>query len=257
MTHLRLLRSRRFANIRHQLAVMKSNSIVIVGDFNPNNRSHLATNEAIRHCSAVLGLTIEPRWVGTEFLAEPDWTAQLSGFGGFWIGPGSPYRSMEGALRAIRLARENRIPLIGTCGGFQHIILEYARNVLNLADAEHEETNPTASRLFISKLACSLVGRTMTISLKPESLVARLYGRTSSQEEYFCNFGVNPDYVNALEPGALRIVGSDDEGAVRVVELADHPFFVGTLFLPQLTSSPSAPHPLVSGFLRVSSQITG
>jgi CTP synthase (UTP-ammonia lyase) len=157
---------------------------------------------------------------------------------------------MSGALSAIRMAREQQIPLLGTCGGFQHIILEYARNVLGFAEAEHAETDPQASQLFISQLTCSLVGRTMSISLRPDSLVARSYGRTKIQEQYRCNFGVNPEYEDVLRSRSLRVVGSDDEGVVRVVELAGHPFFVGTLFVPQLISMTSAPHPLISEFIK-------
>ena len=90
----------------------------------------------------------------------------------------------------------------------------------------------------------------MSITLQPDSVAARAYGQTCVQERYRCSFGVNPDYVDILRSSALRIVGSDDEGVVRVVELADHPFFVGTLFVPQISSTSSAPHPLISGFLR-------
>lgn len=93
----------------------------------------------------------------------------------------------------------------------------------------------------------------MTISLEPDSLIAEAYGQTTIQEGYYCNFGVNPEYVDALRSGALRIVGSDAEGVVRAVELPGHPFFVGTLFLPQHNSKPDAPHPLVSRFVRVCS----
>ncbi len=229
---------------------MKSKRIVIVGDFQPGNRSHVATNEALRHCSAKLGRAIESRWFGTEKVLEPGALEHLACFSGCWIAPASPYKSTEGALLAIRTARERRIPLVGTCGGFQHIILEYARNVLGLADARHEETDPGAGRLVISRLACSLAGRSMTIALEPDSLAARAYGRTSSQEQYLCNFGVNPDYEDMLRSSSLRIAGSDAEGVVRVVELAEHPFYVGTLFLPQLSSTPSAPHPLICSFIQ-------
>lgn len=224
--------------------------LAIVGDFDPGSRSHAATNSAIGHCSAVLGLPVEHRWVGTEELSEPEGIERLTDCHGIWIAPGSPYRSMEGALSAIRMAREGGIPLLGTCGGFQHIILEYARDVLGFADAQHEETAPQASRLFISRLACSLAGRGMSIRLQPDSLVARAYGRTIAEEQYLCSFGVNPDYVDTLRSGALRIVGSDDEGVVRAVELSGHPFFVGTLFVPQMTSTQAVPHPLILGFVR-------
>ena len=180
----------------------------------------------------------------------------LAEFQGIWIGPGSPYASIEGALSAIRAAREHGIPLLGTCGGFQHIILEYARNVLGFTDAEHEESAPQSSRLIISRLACSLAGRTMTITLVRDSLVARSYGRTRAREQYLCNFGINPEYMDALCSGKLKAVGSDAEGTIRAVELPDHPFFVGTLYLPQLSSGPSNPHPLIAEFLRIAARRT-
>ena len=229
---------------------MTSAAIAIVGDFDASNQSHIATDDAIEHCSKSIGLPVEHHWIATEELARPDGTSRLADVRGFWIAPASPYKSMDGALLAIRTARERGIPLLGTCGGFQHIILEYARNVLGFTDAQHEETHPHASQLFISRLACSLVGRAMRITLQPDSLVARAYGRTKVEERYFCNFGVNPAFVDSLRLSALHIVGSDDAGEVRAVELAEHPFFVGTLFLPQLISTPSTPHPLISEFVK-------
>lgn len=229
---------------------MKTTPIAIIADFDGSNSSHVATNQAIKHSSEALGSNVEVGWIDTEKLAGTDAAVVLRDFSGLWLGPASPYRSAEGALAAIRLARESKIPLLGTCGGFQHIVLEYARNVLGIKDADHEETNPQASTLLISRLACSLVGRTMAISLQQGSRVSSLYARATTEERYLCNFGVNPAYADRLASGGLRVVGSDAEGVVRVVELEDHPFFIGTLFLPQLTSTPAAPHPIVSGFLR-------
>ena len=231
---------------------MKTNgaSIPIVADFDSKNSSHAATIEAIEHCAEALGAEVAPFWLETEALLADDATDTLRDSGGLWIGPGSPYSSMEGALLAIRIARENDIPLLGTCGGFQHIILEYARNVLGFADADHEESNPTAKQLFVSRLACSLAGRTMTITLAPGSQLGGIYGCTTVREQYRCNYGVNPDYVKALGAGALRVAASDDEGAIRAVELPGHPFFIGTLFLPQHSSTAASPHPLISAFVK-------
>jgi CTP synthase (UTP-ammonia lyase) len=230
--------------------------LAIVADFNSKSRSHHATNEAIAHCAAASGLKVEPQWIATAELGRPDGLKKLKGVRGIWIGPGSPYASMEGVLSAIRMAREEGVPLFGTCGGFQHIILEYARNVLGFTDAEHEESSPQATRLFISRLACSLAGRTMTITLAPESMVARIYAQTRVQEQYLCNFGINPEYTDTLRSGKLKVVGSDAEGTIRAVELPGHPFFVGTLYLPQHTSTPSLPHPLISHFLKASIETT-
>jgi CTP synthase (UTP-ammonia lyase) len=223
--------------------------LAIVADFDSRSKSHAATNAAIAHSAQALGLKIEPRWINTAELAHADAEGVLSRCAGLWIGPGSPYVNMPGVLAAIRLAREGGIPLLGTCGGFQHIILEYARNVLGIVDAEHEESAPEAARLFISRLACSLVGRTMTISLEPASKLHRIYGQSQVQEEYLCNFGVNPMFVDTLRSSGLAVVGSDEEGEVRAVELKGHRFFFGTLFLPQHKSTASNPHPLVTAFL--------
>jgi CTP synthase (UTP-ammonia lyase) len=219
--------------------------IGIVGDFDPQKPIHLATSEAIQHAAQSLNESSEFEWLPTDAAEQ----ANLSAYHGFWMAPGSPYRSLSGALRTIRYAREEKVPLLGTCGGFQHVILEFARNVLGIADAAHAESDPYASRLVISKLACSLVGRSLPIKLSEGSLVASLYGTTLVVEQYYCNFGVNPDYVSELASRDLRIVGSDEEGEIRVVELKDHPFFVGTLFVPQMRSRPRKPHPLVRGFL--------
>jgi CTP synthase (UTP-ammonia lyase) len=97
-------------------------------------------------------------------------------------------------------------------------------------------------------------GFTMVIELEPKSTVAVGYGKTHVEEQYYCNFGVNPEYASTLRAGRLRTVGSDKAGEVRVVELADHPFFVGNLFLPQQNSSPQSPHPLVKAFIRASNR---
>jgi CTP synthase (UTP-ammonia lyase) len=225
-------------------------TIAIIGDFDSYSQSHIATNKAIDHCSAAIGVPVEYVWIPTAELASSGGLDIVRKCSGLWIAPGSPYRSLEGALSAICAARKEKIPLLGTCGGFQHVILEYARNVLGFADAQHAEYDPYASRLFISRLVCSLVGRKMTIELRPESKVAAAYGKTCVEEQYYCNFGVNPDYTSVFRAGSLRIVGSDKEGELRVVELEDHPFFVGTLFLPQQNSSPQSPHPLIEAFLR-------
>lgn len=230
-------------------------SIAIIADFDPESETHRATNEALKHSIAAYGQNVEFGWIDTADLSVPGRLERLSGWDGIFIGPGSPYKNMDGVLSAIRIAREQGIPLLGTCGGFQQIIIEYARNVLNFVDAEHEESAPHASRLVISRLACSLAGRTMTITLAPDSALAHIYGQTRVSEQYLCNFGVNPQYADFLQSGSLRAVATDPEGVIRAVELPEHTFFVGTLFVPQLGSTPSQPHPVVSAFVRACLEI--
>jgi CTP synthase (UTP-ammonia lyase) len=224
--------------------------VLIVGEFNPEFVPHQKTDAALVHSARLINVSLEAKWISTAKIDEES----LQAADGFVVAPGSPYRSMEGALAAIRFAREPGVPLLGTCGGFQHLIIEYARNVLGFADAQHAEYDPNASQLFIHRLECSLVGRALEVRLAADSLARRLYGTATAIEQYYCNFGVNPAYVEPLSSSALRIAGSDDEGEIRVVELPDHPFFVGTLFVPQLLSTEGKPHPLVTGLVRAAAE---
>jgi CTP synthase (UTP-ammonia lyase) len=226
--------------------------IAVVADRDPSFRPHLATDEALAHAADRLGIELAANWIGTEQLDTNEGWARLQESDGVFVAPGSPYRSLSGALAAIRFAREQMRPLLGTCAGFQHVVLEYARNVLGFADAQHAEYDPNASLLFIARLECSLVGRELPITVRDGSRAAALYGRSQVSEQYYCNFGVNPQHVAALTSGALRAVGSDAEGEVRIVELSGHPFFLATLFLPQFRSLRELPHPLVLGFLQAS-----
>jgi CTP synthase (UTP-ammonia lyase) len=223
--------------------------IAILADFNPGNGTHRATAASIQHSSAALGIRMEGEWIGTDSIHP----SLFEKFEGVWIGPGSPYKNMHNVLWAIQYAREHNVPCLGTCGGFQHMVIEYARNVLNFKDAQHAETDPYASDLYISQLQCSLAGREMRLIFKPGSQIAAAYGTCDAIEEYYCNFGVNPDKVDVIGSRELQITGSDAEGEVRAIELPAHPFFVGTLFVPQTHSTPKKPHPLVSAFLKATS----
>jgi CTP synthase (UTP-ammonia lyase) len=223
---------------------MATTRIGIIGDFNPENRTHIFTNNGIQHAAEVLGTPIESVWLPTD---QP---ANYGRFEGLLGSPGSPYRSFDGALAGIRYARENKVPFIGTCGGSQHLMIEYARNVMGLADAAHAESDPYASRLFVTPLSCSLVGKTMEVAIQAGSKAAAACQTERSMEAYYCNFGLNPAYQEQLERAGLDITGKDENGEARIVELASHPFFVGTLFVPQARSEPGKPHPLILAFCR-------
>ncbi|MGB6944104.1 MAG: hypothetical protein WBE37_17020 [Bryobacteraceae bacterium] len=218
--------------------------IGIIGDYNPRNPTHIATTNGIQHAAEALGEAIEPVWLPTD---QPH---EFGNFQGLFASPGSPYRSFTQALAGIRHARENNIPFLGTCGGFQHLVIEYARNVMGFADAEHAESSPDASCLFITPLSCSFVGKTMEVVIQPGSKAAQACQSTRSMERFYCNFGLNPEYQASLEQSGLDITGRDQNGEVRIVELGSHPFFVGTLFVPQARSLPGDPHPLVVEFCR-------
>jgi CTP synthase (UTP-ammonia lyase) len=218
--------------------------IGLVGDRNPANRVQLATEEAFSDAAG----TPAVEWLATERLSEPA-AIDLTRYAGFLVTPGSPYLSMDGALAAIRHARQHQVPLLGTCGGFQHLILEFARHVLGRTDANHEETSPRSRDLAVTALACSLAGQTHPVRIVGGTRAAAIYGVDEAVEPFFCSYGLNPAYRPLLEARGLVISGVDRLGEVRIVELPAHPFFVGTLFVPQARHSRAYPHPLIGAFV--------
>jgi CTP synthase (UTP-ammonia lyase) len=221
--------------------------LIILGEFDPGSETHHATDAAIRHSLVALGAEVTSNWVSTAAIEE----AEILQAHGLWVAPGSPYKNLSRAIEAIRLVRENLVPCLGTCGGFQHMILEFARNVLGFTDAHHAEYNPGASRLFVSALSCSLAGKELRVRLQPHTTAHSLYRNDEATERYYCTFGVNPEYAETLASHRdLVISGRDLHGEIRIIEIRSHPFFVGTLFVPQSQSRELMPHPLVTGFLQ-------
>jgi CTP synthase (UTP-ammonia lyase) len=218
-------------------------NVAVIGELDAAFEPHLATNDALAHSAARLGVDVEVRWHATDEIGDLDAADALL------CSPGSPYRSLSGALEALRHGRERGVPTLGTCGGFQHMVLEYARHVLGFEDAAHAEYDPDASLLFLMPLACSPAGKSLPIHLEPGTRAAELYGATEVVEQHYCSFGINPEHREALVEGGLRVAGVDEDGDYRVLELPGHPFYVATLFVPQMRSTPDEPHPLVTGFL--------
>jgi CTP synthase (UTP-ammonia lyase) len=125
--------------------------------------------------------------------------------------------------------------------------------VLGYRDADHQETNPSGERLVVTALSCSLVGQRQRVTIRPGTRAAALYGIASAEEDFFCSYGVNPAWADRLTAAGLKVSGTGDAGEMRIVELAEHPFFVPTLFLPQARSTASAPHPVLAGFAAAAS----
>lgn len=220
--------------------------IALIGDFDASITAHQAIPEALRLAADECGVAVESEWVPSEQIS----TAQrIARFDGLWCVPGSPYRSMEGALLAIRVARESGRPFLGTCGGFQHAVIEYARDVLGWADAEHAETAPDAVRPVISLLECTLVEATETIQLLADTCIRRSYGRDEIIEGYRCRYGLNPALVSELTSGSLKVAARSQSGEVRALELTGHPFFVATLFQPERAALRGVLPPLARAFM--------
>jgi len=232
--------------------------IGILGDFNPEFRSHRATNDSLQHAAQRLGFTLESEWLPTPSLLNPE-PGKLESFDGLWASAGSPYKSFEGMLKGIEFARVHDWPFLATCGGFQYTLIECARNVLGIQDATTAEEDPGARNIVIYPVACAVPNRAQNapklsgvvpkIQLRPGSYLARYYGQDAIEEEFFCNYEVNPDFEwTAMEAG-FPVVARGSQQECRAIESPAHLFFIATLFQPQLTSHPEKPHPLVVAFV--------
>ncbi|WP_260848556.1 glutamine amidotransferase-related protein [Streptomyces sp. SLBN-118] len=216
--------------------------IALVGDRSPHVKSHTRVPGLLDALAERDGLVLDAYWIPTGDAQAP---GAVDGFDAVWVLPGSPYRSEAGALAAIRSARERGIPFLGTCGGFQHALLEYARDVCGLVDIAHAENDPDADDLLIAPLACSLVGHEGAVRLTPGSLAESVLGAERTQERYHCSYGPDSRHLDTLRAHGLRFTGEDEEGQVRIAELPGHPFFLATLFQPELYGDGTRPHPIV------------
>ncbi|HYV97843.1 MAG TPA: gamma-glutamyl-gamma-aminobutyrate hydrolase family protein [Gemmatimonadaceae bacterium] len=188
----------------------------------------------------------EHEWLATDKLRAVD----LNQFDGLWAVPATPYRDGKAVIAAIRFARESRVPFLGTCGGFQHMILEYAANVWGVDRPAHAEEDPGADDPVITPLACALVETTGNVRFAPGSRLATAYGALGSVEGYHCSYGISPRHINRFASGELRVTAWDDAGSVRAVELGGHPFFVGTLFQPERAALEGRVPQIVRAFVR-------
>jgi CTP synthase (UTP-ammonia lyase) len=234
--------------------------IGIIGDFNPEFRSHHATNDSLQHAASKLGLTVASEWIPTPALVGDSAKKTLESFDGLWASPGSPYKNMDGMLRGIEFARRRDWPFLGTCGGFQYAVIEFARNVLGIKDADTTENNSGSKNIVIYPVACAvpnragnapkLSGVVPEIRIRPGSYLQTFYSQEVIQEEFFCNFELNPDYEWCSIEAGFPIAARGPNGEVRAIESPTHRFFIATLFQPQLSSKPEKPHPLVIAFVQ-------
>jgi len=203
----------------------------LVGDHDPAVLAHQAIPRAVELAGLATDTTVAASWIGTETVdrSHPD----LDDYDGLWCVPASPYRSAEGAIAAIRFARKRGIPFLGTCGGFQHAVLECAEALWEIDAPRHAELDPGADEPLIAPLSCSLVDVSGAVRFAPGSRLAAAYGALSAEEGYHCSYGLSEGARRYLDGGPLRATAWDADGDVRGVELDGHPFFVATLFQPE------------------------
>jgi mannose-6-phosphate isomerase-like protein (cupin superfamily) len=226
--------------VRAAQSTIVAMEIGIVGDYRGDFEPHAITDAALRQAGGAPGVELRWSWIHTtECMPE-----RLRLCHGLWIAPGSPYRSLDGALAAIRWAREARRPVFGTCAGFQHMVLEFARNVAGIPDAYHQEYGAQAGTPLLTEMTtCPLAGKTLPIQIQEGTLPHRAYGASQAEERYYCRYGVNPQFRAALEAAGLQVAAVGDTGEARIIVLPSHPFFVSTLFVP------GPAHPLVAAFV--------
>jgi CTP synthase (UTP-ammonia lyase) len=222
--------------------------IALIGDPNPEVIAHQAIPAALQLAAAESGTEATWHWLPTVSLVG-DLAKMLSNYQGVWCVPATPYQNATGALAAIRYARLSGLPYLGTCGGFQHALLEYAASCWQLYAAAHAETDPQAIDPLIAPLSCPLVEVTGKLHFVGGTRLARAYGVESAVEGYHCSYGLNPLYEERLRNDPLQVAARDDAGSIRAVELTGNQFFVATLFQPERAALRGQVPPIVRSFL--------
>lgn len=219
-----------------------------MGDRSPHVLAHDRIPVALRHAlpgpPGTSG-TVDPYWIASGDVRD---VPGLASFDGIWLVPGSPYADQAGALHAVEVARTAGVPFLGTCGGFQHAVLEFARTVCGLhVDHGEQHLDPEAD-LVIVPLTCSLVGEEATVDVRPGTRAAAVLGAGPRTERFFCAYGLDDRHRPRLEEAGLVFPAADPDGAVRMLELPGHPFFLASLFQPELSSDATWVHPLIRAF---------
>ena len=218
-------------------------SIAVLGDRNAEYLTHREIDATL----ALLPADVDARW-----LPSPE-AESATAADGIWVVPGTPYRDDGAVLEAIRRARTAGMPILGTCGGFQYMTVEFARNVADVAGAAHAETEPDAADPVVARLSCSLVGEEREVTAVAGTRVAELCGTAPFTGFHWCNYGLAPGHEAALVAAGLVVSARTPDAGVEAVEFPGHPFYVATLFQPQVGSSQTGRlHPLIAALVSAS-----
>ncbi|HTF44837.1 MAG TPA: CTP synthase [Terriglobales bacterium] len=236
-------------------------TIGIVGKYVEYEDSYKSLKEALVHGALAHNLKLQVNWIEAEGLesGERACEEQLQNYDGLLVPGGFGKRGIEGMLRAIRFARENKVPYFGICLGMQTACIEYARNVCGLAEANSSEFDPSTPHRVIYKLrelrGVEELGGTMRLGawpckIEPDTLAYQIYGQTEISERHRHRYEFNREYEGTLTAAGLRISGSTPDGTyVEMIELPGHPHFLGCQFHPEFKSKPLEPHPLFRAFV--------
>ncbi|MCI0404075.1 MAG: CTP synthase [Acidobacteria bacterium] len=236
--------------------------IGVVGKYVGLRDSYKSLGEALVHAGLAHHLRTDIAWIESEGVEGDDWPRQLEGLDGILVPGGFGKRGIPGMLNAIRYAREQRIPFFGICLGMQCAVIEFARNVCGLAEADSTEFNPSTPHRVIYKLRELLgveeLGGTMRLGawqckLAADSFANQAYGALEISERHRHRYEFNREYEETLVAHGLRITGATPDGAyVEIVEIPDHPWFLGCQFHPEFKSKPFESHPVFKAFVGAS-----
>ena len=234
-------------------------TIGIVGKYVGYQDSYKSLNEALVHGSIAHDLKLNKLWVEAEDLEGQDREAHLQQLDGILVPGGFGQRGTLGMVRAVEFARERKVPYFGICLGMQCAVIEFARNLCGLTDADSSEFDPATPHRVIYKLrelrGIDELGGTMrlgswTARLKPGSFAHQAYGQLEISERHRHRYEFNREYEEILVSKGLDLVGVTPDGTyVEIVEIRDHPWFLGCQFHPEFKSRPLEPHPLFKAFI--------
>jgi CTP synthase len=239
-------------------------SIAVVGKYVEYEDSYKSLKEALLHGAASHGLKVNIHWMEAEGVVGTNWERQLEDYDGILVPGGFGKRGIEGMLNAIKFARERKVPYFGICLGMQTLVIEFARNVAGLEDANSTEFNPGTAHRVIFKLrelkGVDELGGTMRLGswacrLAEDSFAQKAYGSREIHERHRHRYEFNREYEEQLRAAGLKITGQTPDGTyVEICEIADHPWFLGCQFHPEFKSKPMEPHPLFAAFIGASYQ---
>ncbi len=235
----------------------KSVNVAMVGKYTALGDSYISILEAFRHAGAELDTKVNVIWIEAEEIEEGK---KIEGIDAILVPGGFGERGAEGKIMAIKFARENDIPFLGICFGFQLAVVEYGRNVAGLEDCHSTEIKPDAKHPIIMILpeqyGVEQLGGTMRLGAQPViikegTLAHKLYGKTKIYERHRHRYEVNPEYIDMLEKHGLVFSGiAEDKIRMEILELPDHPYFIASQFHPEFKSRPLKPAPLFYGFIK-------
>lgn len=230
--------------------------IALIGDRSDEVIAHRAIPKALQLVADKHNTEHRADWIHSTDIHLNN----LSSYQGIWCVPASPYRDADKVINAIHLARESNTAFIGTCGGYQHAAIEFARNVLGYRDASSVEDNPETTMPLINAMFCEMREKPGQIRLAESSQIEAIYNQSLITEQYNCGFGINTDYLSIFENTDMKFTAwsmdsiNNNKDDPRALELTGHRFYMATAFQPERSALTSEVHPLIESFFTAASQ---